>query len=225
MSHDAMTFRERYLATVSPRYSRNLHAGFVGCFGIFAIFMFLGSVHHVRSLECLAIPVAIVVFNWGEYYVHKKFGHKKSVVGRLFYKRHTGDHHSFFSGSAMYFEQPRDWRVVLFPAWLIVLFVLGMVPVWWLLSRLNANAAALFASTLLCSYLCYEFFHVCAHLPSEYRITRLPWIRHVRCLHAVHHRRDLMEQCNFNIVFPLMDWIYGTLCLPGKANSRVAAES
>lgn len=33
----------------------------------------------------------------------------------------------------------------------------------------------------------------------------------MRRLHELHHRRELMQTHNFNLVFPLMDWCYGTL--------------
>ncbi len=33
----------------------------------------------------------------------------------------------------------------------------------------------------------------------------------MRRLHELHHARDLMHRFNFNVVFPLWDWIYGTM--------------
>ncbi|MFO6383211.1 SRPBCC family protein, partial [Pseudomonas aeruginosa] len=63
----------------------------------------------------------------------------------------------------------------------------------------------------LLGYLSYEIFHACEHLPPEHPLSRLPWIRHMRRLHELHHRRELMQTHNFNLVFPLMDWCYGTL--------------
>ena len=33
----------------------------------------------------------------------------------------------------------------------------------------------------------------------------------MRRLHELHHRRELMQERNFNIVFPLMDYLFGTL--------------
>lgn len=32
-------------------------------------------------------------------------GHHKHPLGRMFYKRHTGDHHSFFVAGQMRYEQ------------------------------------------------------------------------------------------------------------------------
>jgi hypothetical protein len=130
----------------------------------------------------------------------------------MFYARHAGDHHSFFAPGHMTYDTARDWRVILFPAWLIVLHtVVITLPVWWLLEQFDANVAGLFGGCLVLGYLTYEVFHACEHLPPENPVTRLPWIRQMRRLHELHHRRELMQERNFNIVFPLMDYLFGTL--------------
>lgn len=101
--------------------------------------------------------------------------------------------------------------MILFPAWLIVFYSIGLFIAWWLLAHLNSNVAALFSATMLIGYLTYEIFHACEHLPAEHPVARLPWIRHMRRLHELHHRRDLMHTHNFNLVFPLTDWLLGSL--------------
>jgi hypothetical protein len=211
MAFDVHPFRAHYRGAISPRYNPWLHGAFVVFYGVCWVSFFYASVTQPSALEWLTLPLTLVFFNWGEYCVHKHLGHFKRPLGALFYKRHTGDHHSFFVAGQMRYEQPRDWRVILFPAWLIVLFSLALLPVWWLLAQFNGNVAGLFAGTLLLGYLSYEVFHACEHLPDGHPIARLPWIRHMRRLHELHHRRELMQTHNFNIVFPLMDWLYGSL--------------
>ena len=212
MTHDTEGFRTRYRAEISPWYNAWLHGGFVLVFGLLVLAFLVSRIAGVRAWEWLTIPVALVVFNWGEYTVHKTFGHYKQRIGSLFYKRHTGDHHSFFVEAKMPYEQARDWRVIFFPAWLIVLYCgAGVLPAYFVIARFDRNVAALFSATLLAGYLCYEIFHSCEHLPPQHWLTKLPWIRHMRQLHRLHHRRELMQSRNFNLVFPLMDWLYGTL--------------
>lgn len=112
----------------------------------------------------------------------------------------------------MTYDSARDWRVILFPAWLIVLHTAVItLPLWWLLEQFDANVAGLFGGCLILGYLAYEVFHACEHLPPENPLTRLPWICQMRRLHELHHRRELMQTRNFNIVFPLMDYLFGTL--------------
>jgi hypothetical protein len=211
MDSACQAFRSRYRAGIHPRYSAWLHGGFVLSYGVVCIVLLGSQLKHVQPLEWLTIPVALVLFNWLEYQVHKHLGHHKHRMGALFYKRHTGDHHSFFVTGLMTYDSARDWRVILFPAWLIVLFSLGLAAVWWLLARFDTNVASLGAATLLAGYLSYEILHACEHLPDAHPLARLPWVRHMRRLHELHHRRDLMQVRNFNIVLPLMDWVYGTL--------------
>jgi hypothetical protein len=211
MPHDTEAFRTRYRDGISRRYRAWLHGGFVLAFGLAALALLIGRLDDVRAWEWLTIPLALVVFNVGEYTVHRTFGHHKHRLGALFYKRHTGDHHSFFDESRMPYEQARDWRVIFFPAWLIVLFCTALAPAYWAMASFNANVAALFCATLLSGYLAYEIFHACEHLPARHPLARLPWIRHMRRLHQLHHRRDLMQTHNFNLVFPLTDWLRGTL--------------
>jgi hypothetical protein len=205
-------FRSRYRANIHPLYNPWLHGAFVLLFGIVAIAAFWSTVHQVQPLAWLAVPLTLLFFNLGVYLVHRHLGHHKKAFARMFYSRHAGDHHSFFAPGYMTYDSARDWRVILFPAWLIVLHTLVIaLPVWWLLKQFDANAAGLVAGCLVLGYLAYEVFHACEHLPPHNPLTRLPWIRQMRRLHELHHRREMMQERNFNIVFPLMDYLFGTL--------------
>ncbi|MBA4362393.1 MAG: sterol desaturase [Pseudomonas sp.] len=212
MRQTTQAFRDRYRADIHPRYNPWLHGAFVLLFGVLAIGGFWSTVHQVRPLEWLTVPLTLLFFNFGVYLVHRHLGHHKKSFARMFYARHAGDHHSFFAPGHMTYDTARDWRVILFPAWLIVIHtVVFTLPAWWLFKQVNANIAGLFGGCLVLGYLMYEVFHACEHLPPDNPVTRLPWIRQMRRLHELHHRRELMQERNFNIVFPLMDYLFGTL--------------
>jgi hypothetical protein len=205
-------FRSRYRAGIHPLYNPWLHGAFVLVFGVLAIGGFWSTVHQVKPLEWLAVPVTLLFFNFGVYGVHRHLGHHKKSFARMFYARHAGDHHSFFAPGHMAYDSARDWRVILFPAWLIVVYTGAVaLPLWWLLDRFDGNVAGLVGGCLVLGYLTYEVFHACEHLPPGNPVTRLPWIRQMRRLHELHHRRELMQERNFNIVLPLMDYLFGTL--------------
>ncbi|MFJ3371394.1 SRPBCC family protein [Pseudomonas sp. NPDC086251] len=212
MRQTTESFRSRYRADIHPLYNPWLHGAFVLLFGVLAIGGFWSTVHQVTPQEWLAVPLTLLLFNFGVYSVHRHLGHHKKSFARMFYARHAGDHHSFFAPGHMTYDNARDWRVILFPAWLIVLHT-GVItlPLWWLLKQFDANVAGLFGGCLVLGYLTYEVFHACEHLPPGNPVTRLPWIRQMRRLHELHHRRELMQERNFNIVFPLMDYLFGTL--------------
>ncbi|MET0846896.1 MAG: SRPBCC family protein [Pseudomonas sp.] len=212
MRQTTQAFRSRYRADIHPLYNPWLHGAFVLLFGVLAIAGFWSTVHQVQPLEWLAVPLTLLFFNFGVYMVHRHLGHHKKSFARMFYARHAGDHHSFFAPGHMTYDSARDWRVILFPAWLIVLHtVVITLPLWWLLKQVDANVAGLVGGCLVLGYLMYEVFHACEHLPPDNPVTRLPWIRQMRRLHELHHRRELMQERNFNIVFPLMDYLFGTL--------------
>lgn len=212
MRQTTESFRSRYRADIHPLYNPWLHGAFVLLFGVLAIGGFWSTVHQVTPQEWLAVPLTLLFFNFGVYSVHRHLGHHKKSFARMFYARHAGDHHSFFAPGHMTYDSARDWRVILFPAWLIVLHtVVITLPLWWLLKQFDANVAGLFGGCLVLGYLAYEVFHACEHLPPSNPVTRLPWIRQMRRLHELHHRRELMQERNFNIVFPLMDYLFGTL--------------
>ena len=212
MRQTTEAFRARYRCDIHPRYNPWLHGTFVLMFGLVAIGVFWSTVHQVHPLEWLAVPVSLWLFSFIVYMVHRHLGHHKKNFARMFYARHAGDHHSFFAPGNMTYDSARDWRVILFPAWLIVLHTLLIaLPLWWLLKPLDVNVAGLVGGCLVLGYLTYEVFHACEHLPPHNRITRLPWIRQMRRLHELHHRREMMQQRNFNIVFPLMDYLFALL--------------
>ncbi|BAQ81698.1 MULTISPECIES: sterol desaturase family protein [Pseudomonas] len=216
-------FREQYRAAVSPRYNPWLHGGFVLGYGLLCVVLLCSTLRQVQPLEWLAVPLALLFFNLCIYLVHRWLGHHKRRFARLFYARHTGDHHSFFAPGLMSYQGRKDWRVILFPAWLIVVHsLLFALPLWALLRLWNGNVAALFASCTLIGYLAYEVFHACEHLPASHPLARLPWVRQMRRLHELHHRRELMQERNFNIVLPLMDWLFGTLYWQPEESSSAA---
>nr|WP_242485560.1 SRPBCC family protein [Pseudomonas sp. TH43] len=193
-------------------YNPWLHGAFVLLFGVLAMGAFWSSVQQVRPLEWLTVPLTLLLFNFGVYMVHRHLGHHKKTFAKMFYARHAGDHHSFFTPGHMTFDSARDWRVILFPAWLIVIHTLVItLPLWWLFEQLNSNVAGLFGGCMVLGYLAYEVFHAFEHLPPSNPLTRLPWIRQMRRLHELHHRRERMQERNFNIVLPLMDYLFGTL--------------
>ena len=205
------TFREHYRAGIHRRYNGYAHALFVLFVGVaYVVYQFqrLPEFHWYYSLM---IGATLIVWNFMEYAIHIKLGHQKTRLGAMFYKRHTGDHHSFYTDTCLTPDSHRDMRVTLFPAWLvlvsIVIATLSGAVVGWLFGR---EWGAVYSGSLLVGYLAYEFFHFCDHLPEHHPLVQLPWIGHMRRLHQLHHRRDLMQRYNFNLTFPLADWALGT---------------
>lgn len=146
----------------------------------------------------------------------------KPVKGlSIIFERHAKQHHRFFTEKTMAFDSSKDFHAVLFPP-VMLLFFIGVfaLPVGVLLAWLTTpNVGYLFALTGIAYFLNYEVFHFVFHVSDKSLIYRIPGILKLRQLHMDHHRLDWMSSYNFNITYPVGDWLFGTL-----RNSQKEAE-
>ena len=207
------TFRHHYRDQfVGRAYSGRAHLLFVLCFSLGGIMLCLTQLDSVRALEWLTVPLAFVYANLSEYLGHRFVMHRKVPGLKLIYKRHAGQHHVFFTREHMAMDDWGDAKAVLFPPLLMVFFFgVFATPVALLLGWLfSANVAWLFVATGLAYYLNYELLHLAYHLPEDSRWLRLPFLKRMRRLHHLHHDTGLMASRNFNITYPIGDWLFGT---------------
>ena len=213
---DTARYRQHYRQReISPRYCVRCHLLFTFGGGLSALLLMLAQLDGVQSLEWLTIPLALLYANMAEYVGHRFPMHRPFSGLSLIYKRHAGQHHRFFTNQHMPFDHATDLKAVLFPPLLVLFFFGGFgLPAWWLLSwSLSDNVAWLFLASGVAYYLNYELFHLAYHLPPQHPLARLGLIRRLRWLHAHHHNPAVMSQVNFNISYPLGDWLFGSLAL------------
>jgi len=215
-------YRAEYRATEIPaRYSGTAHALFT--FGVVPVILAacLLQLGAVSWREWLVVPASLVYANLVEYLGHRWPMHRPFPGLGLIYKRHAGQHHRFFTHEAMPVGSRRDFRVLLFPPVLVVFFFGGFaVPVWFLLEAfVSANVAWLFVATGIAYYLNYEVLHTAYHMPDGHWLARIGLVRRLRWLHQAHHDPRLMASRNFNITYPLGDWLFGTLYRPHEAGN------
>jgi len=206
-------FRARYRREkIGAHYSGAAHFLFTTFASLAAIAFAAWGVHRPSALEWLTVPLTFLFANWGEYTRHRREMHRPVRGFGLIYKRHTLEHHHFFTHQAMSYEGARDFKMVLFPPILIVFFFgLFAVPVGallWLVA--TPNVARLFVATVVAYYLTYEWLHFAYHLSPDTFVGRLAIVRVLRRHHMTHHDLALMGKHNFNITFPICDWLYGT---------------
>jgi hypothetical protein len=75
----------------------------------------------------------------------------------------------------------------------------------------SLNAALLYVATTLAYYLNYEWLHLAYHLPQTHWVYRVPGVLTLRKLHFRHHDLHQMDKSNFNISYPVFDFIFRTL--------------
>lgn len=206
-------FRNEYRATEIPRgYSPTGHLLFTFGGGSAALMACLWQLDPLRPWEWLTIPLAFLYANLAEYLGHRFPMHHPMRGLKLVYRRHSGQHHRYFTADSMPLTDALDLRAVLFPPLLVVFFFGGFgLPAWLLLNWLcSANVAWLFIATALTYFLNYELLHLLHHAPPHWRIARMGWLRRWSTLHRIHHDPRRMAHCNFNITYPIGDWLFGT---------------
>jgi hypothetical protein len=207
-------YREQYRAEeISPRYRGWLHFAFTSMFALGGIAWCASRIVAPTALEWLAVPLTFLYANLAEYWGHRIPMHRPIRGLGLVYRRHSKQHHRFFTHDAMELESARDLKAVLFPP-LLVTFFFGAfaLPAWLAIAWLaTPNAAYFFVATALAYFYNYELLHFAYHLPTAHPVARLPGIAQMRRLHHVHHDQALMASRNFNITYPIGDLLFRTL--------------
>lgn len=219
-------FRAQYRAEEIPTgYSPALHALFTFGGGSLALIACAAQVQEVALLEWLTVPLALVYANLAEYFGHRFPMHHPWRGLGLIYKRHAGQHHRFFTDAVMPIDEPRDVRATLFPPVLVIFFFGGFgVPLWFGLNALaGSNVAWLALATGVFYYLHYEVLHFSYHAPADSWLATNALVRALKPLHTVHHDPARMVQGNFNITWPLGDWLFGTR-LPASGRDDAAGD-
>jgi hypothetical protein len=199
-------------AHIGPGYSGEAHLAFAVLFSIGGVVLAGTQLRAVQPLEWLTVPLAFLYANLVEYAGHRWVMHRRVRGLGLIYERHAGQHHRFFTDRHMQLEGWQDCKVVLFPAVLMVFYFgafalpLGLLLAW----LFSANVAWLFVMVALGYYLNYELLHLAYHLPERSIVLRLPFVVQLRRLHHRHHEPALMAKANFNITYPIGDWLFGT---------------
>ncbi len=206
-------FRKDYRAKeVGPSYSGWGHFLFTSLGALAAILVAISQLKQVHGAEWATIPITFLVANLGEYLGHRGAMHRPRSGLTILYRRHTQQHHHFYTHESMAAESSRDFKMVLFPPAMLLFFLGGLaIPIGMLFYLLiSPNAGLLFAVVALSYFLCYEWLHLCYHLPEGTWVSRLPFMRILRRHHTLHHDLALMGKWNFNITFPIADWLFGT---------------
>ncbi len=167
----------------------------------------------VGALEWLTVPLTFLYSNLSEYLGHRGPMHHKTRFLASVFQRHSIEHHSFFTDEAASFESTQDYKAVLFPPVLLIFFLLAFaLPVGALLYVfLSPNIGFLFVLTTVLYFLNYELLHFAYHTSDDSWFGRLPLVSRLRQHHIAHHNKRLMTRYNFNITYPICDYLFGTL--------------
>ena len=206
-------FRETYRSRLVGWYNGYAHVLVIYGIGAGLLYVFIHNISDVRWWEWLTVPIAFLLSNIFEWFVHRYVMHRPINLPGLkaVYNRHTLNHHQFFTDSEIRFLNHRDWRVTVFPTYALVVFTLmSIVPALILGLLISSNVGWLVISTTIGMYLLYEFMHFCCHVDENRLVANMPFVNTLRRHHTAHHNTRLMMERNMNLTFPIADWLFGT---------------
>jgi hypothetical protein len=205
-------FRARHRSQhIGPFYRGWLHLASTTV-GAAAVIAFCAwRIDQPSAVELAMIPVFFLFANLVEYLGHRGPMHHRGKALAILFDRHARQHHRFFTHDAMESESSRDFQMVLFPPIMLAFFLGGVAPIGYGIALLTtANLGYLFVLTGFSYFLMYEWMHWSYHQPSTSRIGGSRLIARLRRHHLLHHDLEQMTAVNFNITFPIGDWLFGT---------------
>jgi hypothetical protein len=179
------------------------------------------------AVDWLLMPAFFVVANGIEWLIHKNPMHRP-VPPRFMYKNHALIHHRAFLHSSMPIKDPRELGLVMMPWYTMLgLFVLAspiaLLAAWWR----GPGAAGIFFLAAALYFLTYESLHALYHMPRSF-LRRVglggELFQRMQAHHRHHHRLNRMAHVNFNVTFPLMDWLLGTKESPVGVPEPIATQ-
>ncbi len=211
MSLRQQAFRAEFRRRIAPAYRGWLHVALIALIGLAVIWYCARQFDTPAWYEYLVIPAAFVVANGFEWWIHKYVMHRPVSGLTGIYRRHTLAHHQFFTDVEPSFDDTRDFRIVFFPPYALVAFIgLSIVPALLLYAVGLPNAAWLLVITNVALYLNYEAFHYCCHVRDDRLVRLIPLVNTIRRHHIAHHEQAIMMTRNFNLTYPIADWVFGT---------------
>lgn len=206
------TYRIKHRKNIPTKYSGRLHLGLVTGFCVTAFLFCLAFLGPMLWWHWLVFPVGLLISNFVEYVAHRWVMHKGIGYAKHIYKRHSSIHHRYFTYEDMSMEEEIDlFEILTEPRFILGFVMLTVLPIAGLAFIVGLNALLLFLTAVATYYLAYEWIHLAAHLYEDAKVKSIPGLRFILRHHQIHHATRLMRTSNFNIVFPLMDLLFGTL--------------
>ena len=209
---DTFAFREKFRKEIIPQWYRGqLHLIFSGSILLGVMTSALSKLVDPNLALFLMIPGTILLGNFVVFFIHKYPLHRK-LFPSVFYKIHTRWHHRFFTHEHLVCERAQDMYMLLFPMHVVFGVNLIISPLvaslFWINGDHNIGWMVMFCTAMYFSL--YEIFHSASHLPKDHLVLKIPGFAYMREHHRLHHAPQYMSQWNFNVVYPLADFLMGT---------------
>ena len=168
-----------------------------------------------RAGDWLLLPGFLVIANFIEWMVHRNPMHRP-LRPRIMYRNHAQLHHLAFTDGRMVIGKTDELGLIMMPWYTMLGMFVVASPVMVVAGVLRGpGLAGVFLLGAVAYFLCYETLHALYHLPDatldRAGIGRVRAFRRLQAHHRHHHILGRMAAVNFNVTFPLMDRLFGTL--------------
>lgn len=207
-----------------PSWYRPLpHLALPTLFGLATLVFAVTQIHALRAVELLAIPITVLTAFGFEWRVHKSILHRRIPGLGVIYDRHELQHHVVFTDEDMPYRSLSELKLILMPAYAVLLIALINAPLAYALARFVApNVGYIYLVTSMGFFLTYEWLHLAYHLPPSHPVGRIKLIARLREHHRRHHEPRLMKAWNFNVTVPVFDVVHGTTWTREREAERAA---
>jgi hypothetical protein len=156
-----------------------------------------------------------------EWYFHKYWMHQPRPPREAFHG-HTVVHHGIYKGDESFFlgEEAHPQHILLKPYALPAIVLVHLPLVWAIEYYLIPHTFWGAMTATLLYFVVYEYMHWNMHVPQGKFVERFRWFQFLRSHHKLHHRFHMK---NFCVLFPLADWVMGTLETEASMAKRKAA--
>jgi hypothetical protein len=171
------------------------------------------AARRAAPIDWLLMPAFFVLANFVEWAVHKNPMHRP-LPPRILYQNHTLVHHRAFLAETLKINNPRELGLIMMPWYTMLGLFTAVSPVAIALGLWRGiGASGIFYVSCALYFCCYEGLHALYHQSDE-TLAKLGLggrlFRAMQGHHRHHHRLERMSHVNFNVTFPLMDWLLGT---------------
>lgn len=202
--------REQILSSIPNDYKPFVHAAVPTIIGLFTFWRSVRLVDHFGLNEMLIVIVTMIAAMQFEWLVHRYVLHKPFPLLGFIHRRHV-DHHIVYTDADMQMNSKRELYLILMPAYAIVAVLVTLLPMLIAIVMIfGDNTAEIVLATMTVFFLSYEWLHLSYHLPKDSFVGSNRVIRWLREHHQRHHTPELSQSFNFNVTFPLFDWLLGT---------------
>ena len=216
-------YRELFRSKVIPSWYSGIAHILLNAVSTIATCLYISTwIEKLTWQEACALPCTLLLANLSVYLIHKYPLHRPyPLIHSQTFAIHSLAHHRFYTDEHVVYEQRDDWFILFFPPLVVLSMIFIYLPIMYHLLPLflPPNAVYLVMIGSILYFIFYEIFHYISHLPEEHFLLKIRVLRFIRQHHVYHHNPKLMYSHNFNIVFPVFDYLFGTAYKPPPKSS------